>query len=224
MPCDDVEVNLSSFLDDEIVSLQSGQIVHHLRGCSSCRKSLSRMQTIADVMRTSLIAEAPASLDVNVMRAFDRRYGKANEEPKSRRSWLPFLRLFAMTRPAFLLASIICVAAVALAYDLGRRSVARPSGTASNLEMSSMKHISIDNLALVPPVEPALSEKNEARSTAGSPKPYRRYTNQSVETRPSRKLERREKGTPNIPVYTALDLIGFQPVAELKIGITKKEN
>lgn len=229
MKCDEVEVSLDLFLDERIDVPQRREIERHLNSCDGCRSAFDNTRSLIAALQTNLGATAPASLDSRVMRAFYRHQHAKNEAEKGNENRPSFLSWFAMSKPAFVLASVILVAATALAFQLGKQTATAFDTTEPTAELvsqiqspgekplvkSGLDDTKGDQGATEPKIVtvPVIEEKIVTRTIYVTRKP-----------KPGKKALKPDERVPSTPAYTALDLKGFQPIAEMKIRITKKEN
>ena len=144
-----------------------------------------------------------------------------------------------MSRPALALVSMMLVAATALAFYLGKRTAmaaqnSEPAANATSqipgsgeklLYASGSNVLTGDHAVTEPKIvaAPVVQERTITRTIYITRKPGAAHGKQMSETSPGKKRLKPDEKVPGNPYYTALDLKGFQPVAEMKIKITKKE-
>ena len=236
MKCDEVELSLDSFLDNQITIPLKTEIERHLFTCAACRNAFENLQVLSASVKTNLVVSAPASLDKSVMLAFHLHHEAKNDAEKHNEP--PFVGWFSISRPAFALASIVMIAATSLAFYLGKESAlteatSEPNAsTVSQIQNTGEKRLTDLGSPLKNETAATMStttvtlpidKKIVTRTVYITRKPNALHETMSA-VNSAEKSQQSDKKVQSKPLYTALDLNGFQPIAEMKIRITKKEN
>jgi anti-sigma factor RsiW len=61
--CEDIEVELSAYVDGELSPKREEQVIVHLAGCSPCMRELSELKTLAQAMPRARLKVGPAPAD-----------------------------------------------------------------------------------------------------------------------------------------------------------------
>ena len=73
MKCENVQEELSAYLDGELEPGEAAALEKHLEGCAACRGELDSLRATVSLVRSLPRAEAPAALKRRVMEAAGRR-------------------------------------------------------------------------------------------------------------------------------------------------------
>ncbi len=135
MQCYEVEKWIEQFADDELGFLFKKDVEAHISSCRTCERILTNIQTVRGLMKNSLPVLAPSGqMDARVFEAFNRRHeqnrpkltavrsaiigDKISEKVSNKNS--DKIKRFLIPSPAFALASLIFIAALAMAFQAGR--------------------------------------------------------------------------------------------------------
>lgn len=226
MKCIEVKEDLDAFLDGEIRFAEKKKIESHLEKCLSCQTELESLQSVGDSLRRNLFITAPVSLDEKVFSAFEDFHSQKQiveiERKEEKTGW------FGIPKFAFAAAFLLLALFSAFAFQIGRMS-------ASNLEISipevSENQKSFDRnspeikIVEVPVVKekivevPVIKEKIVTRTVYIEKK----SNDSNFLTASTENNLALNSSIKDGEYLTTTNLEGFQPVAEIKAKITKKE-
>lgn len=141
MKCADISPHLGAWMDQALDSELAETVETHLAGCSSCQLELERLRALMVVLHASATPAPRAALDERVMNAFHERHRVPSRPTTAARGWRRLiLGSVRLPNPALAGAVVVIVAALGLAFSLGRMTASRivltspltPSEQASN--------------------------------------------------------------------------------------------
>lgn len=232
MKCTEVKENLDVLLDGEIGFSKRENTLSHLGNCESCKAEFESLQIIGRTMKRTLPITAPAVLDAKVFNAFvdhlARKQTVQSEEKREKVGW------FGIPRFAFAGAFVLLALVSVLAFQLGK--ITASDVQISNLDVAETgkkenalaQNKAAENPAEVKIIEipvvrekvvkvPVIKEKIVTRTVYVEKKP-------TTQLRISDRSDSALNNSINEKEFlTQTNLKDFQPVAELKPKILKKE-
>jgi len=236
MKCAEFEKQIDFFIDDELSSSLANDVEQHLKECPACEKTFESLQTLRKLIRKDISVSSSSQLDGRVSEAFSRHH-----ENKQKRNWRTFVfGQIVIPRPVFALALLMFTVFTGLAFQVGKMT-AKDFGTESPLaetanlspQMSERNLPSktvneSENKTSDEPVikfieVPVVKEKIVTRII---------YVNKQATKENTIKAGSAKSKPNNFPLnssvndnryLTQVNLKQFQPVAEMKVKITKKD-
>ena len=218
MQCNEVEKWIESLVDDEITWRLKKDVETHVGDCRSCERILQNTRTLKNVLRNSLpLISPPGRLDANVMKAFysAREKRAATKTPTWRSA---FFQRVDIPKPIAALLTVLIAALLGLAFQLGRVSVSAAQKVSDTpAPLAQIIGIPVTKVVEVPVIKEKLvthyvyvnkqrNDDNQIKSIRGNPQTDNLELNSSIA----------ENG-----YITQTNLKGFQPTAEIKIGVRK---
>lgn len=97
MPCDDLNEQLSLYLDGELAPPEAHEVAQHLRTCAACQQEAVRHHRLQALLRTTLAAEeVPTQLWPAIQDRLTRETAGAGQPAERRRQWPRWARLGAV--------------------------------------------------------------------------------------------------------------------------------
>lgn len=236
MKCINIEQKLNELLDGEIGLSEKATVEKHLESCDSCRNSFANMQIISGNMKQNLAVSAPNLLDKKVLNAFqDFQNEKLAEIPTEERQTQK-IGWFGIPKFAFAAALILFGLIGITAFQIGKISASevtiispeiKANETVNDLPskvVAENKEPNVENDEKTKIIEiPVIKEKIVTRTIYVDREKTEKKENV---TRPSFNRNddvAMESSINENGFVTQTNLKGFQPVSDLKVKITKKE-
>jgi hypothetical protein len=236
MKCAEFEKQIDFFIDDELGSSLANDVELHMKECPACKKTSESLQTLRKLIRKDISVSSSSQLDGRVLEAFSRHH-----ENKQKKNWRAFVfGQIVIPRPAFALALLIFTVLTGLAFQVGKMT-AKDVGTKTPIaETANLSpQMSEKN------VSPNFVKESENKTSAAQvikfievpvvkEKIITRYVfvNKQATKENTIKAGSAKLKPNNFPLnssvnenryLTQVDLKQFQPVAEMKVKITKKD-
>lgn len=226
MKCIDVKENLGAFIDDEVGISPVGEIEEHMASCVSCRTEGENLRTVSQGIRQIPRISAPAMLDRKVILAY-----QAFHDAKQRTvgaAEKPTVGWFGIPRFVFAATLAFVVLTAVSAYQIGRISAsenavaARQTQGEQSLPATDFANNNPAKIVEVPVIQekivrvPVTTEKIITKTIFVEKK--------RENTVPKKNTLALKSSVENNGYLTTTNLKGFQPVSELKVTISKKEN
>jgi hypothetical protein len=234
MKCVEVEKHIDSFIDNELRSSLGRKVELHLKECSVCEETFESLQALRRIVGKEISVSASSQLDGRVMQAFSQHHSK------QRKSWWSVVfGQIVIPKPAIALALLTFAVFTGLAFQLGKMSATDirlelpliemvnlpPQISEQNLpskfgKETEEKTINDSNIRFIE--VPVIKEKIVTRVVyVTKPLKENAVKVSSTESKP-------DNFTLNSSVNenrysTQVDLKEFQPVAEIKTKIIKKD-
>jgi anti-sigma factor RsiW len=228
MKCTEVKENLDACLDGEIGRTQAASIGTHLEHCAVCRSEFENLQTVGSSVKRILPVTTNAAFDERMLAAFRTFHApkRSVKEKPTRSGW------FNIPRFAFAAAFLLLAMFSALAFQIGRLSAATvvlsppadDAGRTVTIPAENNKFTQKEPEIIEVPVikeriveVPVIRERIVTRTV---------YVEKDTENPPGDQPEETfalKNSVRDGEFLTQTNLEGFQPVAEIKVRITKKE-
>ena len=235
MKCTEAEKQIDSFIDDELSPSLGDKVELHLKECHGCEETFDNLQTLRRTIRKDISVPDSSLLDGRVLKAFSLHHGN-----KQKKNWRAVVfGQIVIPKPAFALALLLFAVFIGLAFQFGKMAA-----TDIGLEMPVAENINllpqmsetnfstklngefedkISNAPIIKFIEvPVVKEKIVTRVI---------YVNKTIDKTDVKADSTKVKS--NNPALnssvnenrysTQVDLKQFQPVAEMKTKITKKD-
>jgi Putative zinc-finger len=236
MKCAEVEKQINSFIDDELSRSSGDKVRLHLEECRACEKTFASLQILSRIVRKEISLPAGSRLDERVMKAFSRQH-----ENKQTKKWQAVIfGQIVVPKPALALAFLTFAIFTGLVFQLGKISATDvrlemmttetanllPSNSEANLPSESGKPFQTQSTDTSPTkfidariakekivtrviyLTKQAGKENIIKARSAKSKPGSFALNSSIN-------ENR--------YLTQVNLSKFQPVAELKTQIIKKD-
>jgi len=235
MKCVELEKQIDSFIDDELSPSLRNKVEFHLKECRLCGETLKRLQALRGILRKDISVSASSQLDGRVMEAFSRQHAEKGQT----KWWAVLAGQVVIPKPAAALALLMFAVFTGLAFQLGKmaatdiRSVLpitetgnqSPATSEPNLPSESVKEFEDKavNASVIKFIEvPVIKEKIVTRVV---------YVNKSLKETDSKVRSAKSKpgsfalnsSVNENRFSTQVNLKEFQPVAEIKTQIIKKD-
>lgn len=235
MKCVELEKQIDSFIDDELSPSLRNKVEFHLKECRLCGETLKRLQALRGILRKDISVSASSQLDGHVMEAFSRQHAEKGQT----KWWAVLAGQVVIPKPAAALALLMFAVFTGLAFQLGKmaatdiRSVLpitetvnqSPATSEPNLPSESVKESEDKtvNASVIKFIEvPVIKEKIVTRVV---------YVNKSLKETDSKVRSAKSKpgsfalnsSVNENRFSTQVNLKEFQPVAEIKTQIIKKD-
>jgi hypothetical protein len=246
MKCINIEQKLSELLDGELSSPEKATVETHLESCDSCRNSLANMQLISGNIKQNLAVSAPSLLDENVMNAFKNFYSEKLAEVTTEKPQTQKIGWFGIPKFAFAAALLLFGLVGFTAFQIGKISASEVSIISPEIKanetvndlpskvVAENKEPNVENdektkIIEIPVIKekivevPVIKEKIVTRTIYVDREKTEKKENV---TRPSFNRNddvAMESSINENGFVTQTNLKGFQPVSDLKVKITKKE-
>ncbi len=79
--CDELQRELSAYLDGALSPEQAARLARHLEGCAACRARYEREQAVVERVRKVKEPPAPSELRRRILRTLDDEDARAREQP-----------------------------------------------------------------------------------------------------------------------------------------------
>lgn len=235
MKCVEVEKHINSFIDDELSLPLGRKVEFHLKECPVCEETFDSLQTLRRIVGKEISVSASSQLDGRVMQAFS----KHHRNKQKKRRWAVVLGQIVIPKPALAVALLTLVAFSGLAFQLGKMTA-----TDVRLEMLIMETVNLPPQISEPNLPSKFAQETEDKVFNA---PIIKFIEVPVikekivtrvvyVTKPLRrnglKLNSAESTADNVVLNnsmiengysTQVNLKDFQPVAELKTKIIKKD-
>jgi len=235
MKCVELEKQIDSFIDDELSPSLRNKVEFHLKECRLCGETLKRLQALRGILRKDISVSASSQLDGHVMEAFSRQHAEKGQT----KWWAVLAGQVVIPKPAAALALLMFAVFTGLAFQLGKmaatdiRSVLpitetvnqSPATSEPNLPSESVKESEDKtvNASVIKFIEvPVIKEKIVTRVVYVN-KPLKE-TDSKVRSAKSKPGSFALNSSVNENRFsTQVNLKEFQPVAEMKTQIIKKD-
>lgn len=241
MKCIDVKENLDALLDGEAGILNEREIENHLETCGSCRVEFENLSAIGGILKNNLAISAPTILDEKVFSGFDSFHAEKPKPTKEKIGW------FGIPRFAFAAALLLFAIGITSAFQLGKMSASKISvvlpEVAESKDVNQVAEVNDanqieDNLKTEKPIIKIIEVPVIKEKIVEVPVIKEKVITRTVYIEKNRKTEKENKILPNSTTnndvamessikengyVTQTDLKGFQPVSQVKIKITRKE-
>lgn len=236
MKCDEIEKQIDSYIDDELNELFGDKVEQHLKACRACEKTFVNLRTVRRIIRKDISVPAASRLDGRVLKTFSRHH-----ENQQKKKWRAVVfGQISIPKPAFALALLTFAAFTGLAFQLGKISatdvrlemptiaavnpltpISESNSAAKTVEESENKTSDAQVIKFI--AVPVVKEKIVTRVI---------YINQQPVKENNLKADSAKSQPNNFPLnssvnenryLTQVNLKEFQPVAEMKVKITKKD-
>ncbi len=235
MKCVEVEKHIDSFIDDELSPLHRRNVEFHLKKCPVCEETFESLKALRRIVGKEISVSASSQLDGRVMQAFSQHYSK-----KPKKSWWAVVfGQIVIPKPALAFALLTFAAFTGLAFQLGKMTatdvrlempitetvnlptqISEPNLSSKFVQETEDK---IFNAPIIKFIEvPIIKEKVVTRVV---------YVNKSLKEN-SIKVNSIKPKADNFALNssvnenrysTQVNLKEFQPVAEIKTKIIKKD-
>lgn len=236
MKCSEVKQQIDFFIDDELNQSLGDKVEQHLMECPSCDETFECLQAFRRIIRKDISVPDSARLDGRVLEAFSQ-----HQENKQRKNWRTFgFGQIVIPKPALALALLTFAVFTGLAFQLGKLA-----GTDVRIEMPTTETANLPPQASETQL-PSKSVDETANKTAGEqlikfievPVVKEKIITRVVYINKQSATENTIKSAPakskannfalNSSVnenrfLTQVNLKQFQPVAEMKVKIIKKD-
>ena len=244
MKCVELEKQIDSFIDDELSPSLRNKVEFHLKECRLCGETLKRLQALRGILRKDISVSASSQLDGHVMEAFSRQHAEKGQT----KWWAVLAGQVVIPKPAAALALLMFAVFTGLAFQLGKmaatdiRSVLpitetvnqSPATSEPNLPSESVKESEDKtvNASVIKFIEvPVIKEKIVTRVVYVNKSLKEVYVNKSLKETDSKVRSAKSKpgsfalnsSVNENRFSTQVNLKEFQPVAEIKTQIIKKD-
>ncbi|HSK73158.1 MAG TPA: zf-HC2 domain-containing protein [Pyrinomonadaceae bacterium] len=219
MNCIETRKNIESLIDGELDGAFKESIERHLLICASCCEVKQEMSSLSSLLRTSRIP-SPSELDRRVIESF-----RSRQKPAV--AWWRGLIFggFVMPKPVFAMLLILAVAGAWLAFQIGKLnsttiSIISPSVASNEIPVPTSSEPKIQTVVVEVPVikekiitrtiyvrEPKINKTEKVKAPADSKLDILPSVNSVAEN----------------GYFTAVNLKGFEPAAEMSAKIIKEE-
>ncbi len=235
MKCVEVEKHINSFIDDELSLPLGRKVEFHLKECPACEETFDSLQTLRQIVGKEISVSASSQLDGRVMQAFSKHH--SNKQKKS--WWTVVFEQIVIPKPAIALALLTFAAFTTLAFQLGKMSATDvrlempitetvnppPQISEPNLP-SKFAQETEDNTFNTPLIKfievPVVKEKIVTRIVYVA-KPLKEKDIEPNSTKPESRSVALNSSVNENRYSTQVNLKEFQPVAEIKTKIIKKD-
>jgi hypothetical protein len=235
MKCTEAEKQIDSFIDDELSPSVAGKVEFHLKECRTCEETFESLLALRQILGKDISVPASGKLDGRVMEAFAQHY-----ENKQKKKWRAVIfGQIVIPKPAFALALLLFAVFTGLAFQFGKMTATDirlempiaetatqpPQISEANLLSESAKEFEAktSDAPVIKFIEvPVVKEKIVTRVI---------YVNKTLEETTAKARSTKTisnnfvlNSSVNENRYsTQVDLKDFQPVAEMKAKIIKRD-
>jgi len=234
MKCTEAEKQIDSFIDDELNLSLGDKVKLHLKECATCEETFKSLLALRQILGKDISVPASGKLDGRVMQAFAQHYGN-----KQKKNWRTVIfGQIVIPKPAFALALLLFAVFTGLAFQFGKMTATDirlempiaetatqpPQISEANLLSESAKEFEAktSDTPVIKFIEvPVVKEKIITRVVYVNKQPDKENKARSAKSKPDNFAL---NSSINENRYlTQVDLNKFQPVAELKTKIIKKD-
>ena len=119
MTCDDMQLEISAYIDDALTAEGQGNMFAHLGTCPGCREFLRSVLEIRQRIAASPAPEVPAGLDRRVLSPFPGTVRQAGKSPGLLTGF--WTRRFSVPVPSVALFALALIAVTLLSFSLLRQ-------------------------------------------------------------------------------------------------------
>ena len=236
MKCTEIEKQINSYVDDELNPSLTDKVETHLKECHACEETFESLQTLRQILEKDISVPASSKLDGRVMQAFARHH-----ETKQRKKWQAVIfGQIVIPKPAFAVALLLFVLFAGLAFQFGKMTATKTQSDVQVAEAANqLQRIPEPNISSNP-IEESKNNTSEAPVIKYIEVPIVKekivtrvvYINKQPRKENSIKDSSAKSNPDNFALNssvnenkysTQINLKEFQPVAEMKVKITKKD-
>jgi hypothetical protein len=235
MKCTEAEKQIDSFIDDELSPSLADKVELHLKECRCCKETFDNLQTLRRTIRKDISVPDSSLLDGRVLKAFSLHHGN-----KQKKNWRAVVfGQIVISKPAFATALLLFAVFTGLAFQFGKMTATdvrlnmpvaeninllpQMSETNFSTKLNGEFENKIPNAPIIKFIEvPVVKEKIVTRIV---------YVYKTID-KTDFKADSTKVKSNNLALNssvnenrysTQVDLKQFQPVAEMKTKITKKD-
>lgn len=220
MNCIETRKNIESLIDGELSGALKHSIEQHLLICASCCELKQEVSSLSSLLRTSQIPSPSLELDQRVIESF-----RSRQKPAV--AWWRSLIFggFVMPKPAFATLLVLAVAGAWLAFQIGKLnsttiSITSPSVASNEIPVQATSEPMIQKVIVEVPV---IKEKIITRTVYVREPKINKTEKVKAPTDSKFNILPSVNSVAENGYFTAVNLKGFEPAAEMSAKIIKEE-
>jgi hypothetical protein len=235
MKCTEAEKQIDSFIDNELNPSLADKVELHLEECRGCEETFKSLQALRRIIRKDIFVAASSQLDERVSEAFSRHH-----ENKQKKNWRAVVfGQIVISKPAFATALLLFAVFTGLAFQFGKMTATdvrlempitetvNPPPQISEPNLFSKSATEFEDKTSDAPVikfieVPVVKEKIVTRVVYVNKQPGKENSIKAGSAKSKPDNFALNSSVNENRYSTQVNLKKFQPIAEMKVKITKK--
>ena len=236
MKCSEFEKQINFYIDDELSASLDDKVELHLKECRACKETLENLQAVRQLIKKDISVPVSSQFDKRVLEAFSHHH-----ENKQKKDWRTFVfGQIVIPKPVSALALLMFAVFTGVAFQAGKMTV-KDVGTETpvaetanlssqmfktNLPSNSVKgheNKTIETQVIKYIEVPVVKEKIVTRFVYVNKQPGKEGNIKIGSTKSKSENFVLNSSVNENRYLTQVNLKEFQPVAEMKAKITKKD-